>query len=315
MKLIKPSFSIIEQKPGMQGILEIIEIAARNCYKSEANIKYDEHGNSLTAEKFVDKVINQLHHRSVAEHGAIYLDFDDEWDRAAKYMANHYSKVSSTNGHMYVSTNYRVIIENDWQDDLKYMCEPTKYHEKRVTVKVTSNLHFYKDLTRHRDGSFSIESTRYCDYSNNKFGNNVVFISPVWTSLEEGYYGMDYATSMLVQEGKPMISEGYIYYNNPNLSDQEILDLEVINNEYTPFIRSLFENEQAYFKLIQSGWKPQQAAEVLPQAIKADVIMTGFISTWEYIFSLRCDKAAHPEVQRIMIPLREEFAKRNLIIP
>jgi thymidylate synthase ThyX len=73
MKLINSSVEIIPQKPGLQGILENIELAARVCYKSESCIKYDEEGNSLTAKDFVDKIVNVYKHQSVAEHGTVYL--------------------------------------------------------------------------------------------------------------------------------------------------------------------------------------------------------------------------------------------------
>lgn len=47
-----------------------------------------------------------------------------------------------------------------------------------ITVKFTNDMHTYKDLTRHRHASFAIESTRWCNYSNDKFGNELTFIKP-----------------------------------------------------------------------------------------------------------------------------------------
>lgn len=59
-----------------------------------------------------------------------------------------------------------------------------------ITVKFTNSLHAYKDLTRHRHASFAIESTRWCNYTNDKFGNELTFVKPY--GLEEGteLYGL-----------------------------------------------------------------------------------------------------------------------------
>lgn len=132
MKLIKPSFQIIPQ----EDLFKHIELCGRVCYKSEDKITDD------SAERFVNGLI-KLGHTSVLEHGTVYLDFTNDWQRGIKKYANNpYSKVYKStleNGwdtpHSYVTTNYRVLIENGWLDDLEYQSEPTKYHKKRVTVK------------------------------------------------------------------------------------------------------------------------------------------------------------------------------------
>lgn len=60
-------------------------------------------------------------------------------------------------------------------------------HEK-ITVRMLCSINTYKDLTRHRAGaSFSIESTRYCNYSKDKFDNNIKFIDPVYITDENNY--------------------------------------------------------------------------------------------------------------------------------
>lgn len=346
MKLIKPKFEIIEQKPGLQGILEQIEIAARNCYKSESNIKYDSNGNSLTAKDFVDKVVNQYQHQSVAEHGTVYLK-SREWDRdpLKHYAGNPFSKYvhlyidtevcqddTSYLYEEYVTTNYRVIIENNWIDDLKYLCEPTEFHKKRVSVKFVCDRGVLQEFRTHRVfsrddddnficdiGNFSAcaESTRYCNYSKDKFDNELTFIIPCWTSLIEGYYGFEYSTSMDIKGGPLTISKGYLYFDKPPITDMEISEAEAINDENTPFIDSLDTAEQSYLKLLDQGWKPQQARAVLPNALKTELIMTGFISDWKHFFELRSNKygrgGAHPQADELATPLYEEFQRRNYL--
>lgn len=67
MRLIKPSFEIIEQEPGLEGIYKAIELAGRNCYKSESSIKEG------SAKEFVDRMVKSKH-LAMCEHGTVYLN-------------------------------------------------------------------------------------------------------------------------------------------------------------------------------------------------------------------------------------------------
>ena len=137
MKLIKPNFEIITQNSNNDGMLKHIELCGRVCYKSEDKIKDN------TAAIFVNGLIKSGH-TSVLEHGTVYLHIKDKVYNVIplyeKYKENKYSKSSlpftnEYNAECYVTTNYRVLVENNWLDDLQYQCEPTEFHEKRVTVK------------------------------------------------------------------------------------------------------------------------------------------------------------------------------------
>ena len=150
MKLIKPNFEIITQNPNNDGMLKHIELCGRVCYKSEDKIKDD------TAAIFVNGLIKSGH-TSVLEHGTVYLKVNvNQRDTYFKYCGNKYSKTNSIgevettindykglreNPNLkwfgFITTNYRVLVENKWLDDLQYQCEPTEFHEKRVTVKFT----------------------------------------------------------------------------------------------------------------------------------------------------------------------------------
>lgn len=160
MKLINPSWEIIKQKPGLEGIYEQIELSGRTCYKSTRK-------EGTTAKDFVDRMINSKHF-SMLEHGAVYLKVpisevtnsneESEWDILRD---NPYTKTACDSNFYYYSTNYRVIIEHRLEAALKYLCEPTEFQEKRITIKFIADIHFYKDITRHRLFSWAIESTRY----------------------------------------------------------------------------------------------------------------------------------------------------------
>lgn len=156
MKLIKQSVELIPQKD----LFEHIERCARVCYKSED--KQSEH--SGHSGEFVNKLTANFH-LAMLEHGTVYLKIQVEDDgyhgiKNSKYLNNPYSKVNLHNWYNYITTNYRVIKENGWEDDLKYIYRPTKYHEKRYTFKIITSIGIVRELLRHRKFSFANESTR-----------------------------------------------------------------------------------------------------------------------------------------------------------
>lgn len=287
MKLIKPSFTILHQAPGLEGVYKQIELAGRTCYKSEDKITPD------SAKAFVERMINSGH-GAMLEHGTVYLGMPIEtiipieangW---GKYESNKYSKggvVCSINGEkrVAVTTNLRVLVENGWLDDLQYICEPTEYHEKRVGVRFICDRGVSHEFVRHRVFSFAQESTRYCNYSKDKFGNELTFIQPCYLNeVELAKYGPYHLVSR-------------------NKSPESI------------FICSLNNAEKDYLTLIESGWKAQEARAVLPNALKTELVMTGFATDWQHFFDLRCASNAHPQARELAIPLYEEFLNQKLV--
>lgn len=294
MRLIKPSFEIIEQQPGLEGIYKQIEQAGRTCYKSEDKITED------SAKGFVDRMIKSGH-GAMLEHGTVYLqiksrDAENYHLFYHKYSSNPYSYVNVGRGciwnTLFITTNYRVLVENDWLDDLKYLCEPIESHAKKVTVRFICDRGVSHEFVRHRVFSFAQESTRYCNYSKDKFNNEVAFILPCWVTdiHSENSYDME-------------------LLNNYPLAETENMSPESIE-----FIRSLVYSESSYFTLLEAGWKPQQARAVLPNSLKTELVMTGFASDWKHFFELRDDNSAHPQAQELAHPLHEEFIKRGYIV-
>ena len=293
MKLIKANFNIIEQGPSIDGIYKIIEQAGRTCYKSEDKITED------SAKEFVDRMIKSGH-GAMLEHGTVYLAIPiSEWrctdDYRDSYISNPYSNVNDSlvdwennEGTVYITTNFRVLVENGWLDDLQYICEPTEYHEKRITVKFITDQGILREFTRHRVFSFAVESTRYCNYSKNRFSHEITFIQPNWISDEDvENYHMDF---------------GYF-------TDQDANHITAVNR----FMSALKNAEYFYMELIKLGWKPQQARNILPLATKCDMIMTGFVSDWKHFFELRDATSAHPQAQELAHSLHETFIQRDLI--
>ena len=287
MKLIKPSFEILDQQCGLEGIYKQIEIAGRTCYKSEDKITED------SAKGFVERMIKSGH-GAMLEHGTVYLKFETMKSTIHpldKYYHNKYSKVCTEEGLtkqtkiVFVTTNYRVLVENGWLDDLKYICEPTEYHERRITVRFVCDRGVSHEFVRHRVFSFAQESTRYCNYSKDKFGNELTFIIPCWTNLPEQEYG---------DRVNPKV------FNRGNTNGVE-----------TSYVDSLRQAEYNYFNLLNQGWKSQEARAVLPNALKTELVMTGFVSDWKNFFFLRCPLNAHPQARELAIPLSEEFIKNG----
>lgn len=173
MKLIRPSVEVKVQEAGKEGMLRHIEWAGRHCYKSHDKITPD------SAATFVSNIAKSGH-GSVLEHGTIYLMVPDS-ECAMRYVANPFSRVRPDfAGGWAVTTNYRVIVENNWDLDLMYECGPTPHHEKRITAKFICDRGVSHEFVRHRIMSISQESQRYCNYNKDKFGTQVTFIKPSW---------------------------------------------------------------------------------------------------------------------------------------
>ena len=150
MKLIKSSFEILPQSEGLDGIYKQIEYAGRTCYKSHDKIT------EYSAKGFVDRMVKSGH-GAMLEHGTVYLSLGmTSREQYFKYCYNKFSKANSIGSaehstwRGFVTTNLRVLVENNWLDDLEYLCEPTEYHEKRITVKFITDQGILREFTRHK---------------------------------------------------------------------------------------------------------------------------------------------------------------------
>ena len=349
MKIIPSSVEILDNDWSIKGIFRAVERAGRTCYKSvgtryfrlvrgpenslESNLikqaqndsrvvckkgadfdpayylsipnkfindylnieQFDEENfedspyyENLTAEDFVNMLIKS-NHGAMLEHGTVYMQIDSFLDipgdekldkKVHQYESNRFTKVNSMYigqgcWRSYITTNLRVLIENNWLDDLKYVCRPTEYHVKKVTAKFICDRGVSHEIVRHRGSygmSYAQESTRYCNYSKNKFNNELTFIEPAW----------EFPSSNIV-------------------------------NTRERFEAMLGEAEANYMELITLGFKPQEARAVLPNALKTEIVVTGFIDDWKHFFELRCDSAAHPDIRKLALDLQKQFIDREFI--
>lgn len=170
------SAELWEQESGIEGIYKQIERAARVCYQSQNLIK------DGSAKTIVERLIKN-NHTAMLEHGTVYLNIprNEQTNKLIEfYTLNKFSDVYIDDEYAYVTTNYRVIIENNLIDDLKYISSPGIHHYSRTTVCIITNLQVATEYLRHRLMSFAMESTRYCSYDKEKFGNEISFILPCW---------------------------------------------------------------------------------------------------------------------------------------
>lgn len=267
-----------------------------NCYQSQPR------NNDETDEEFVKRVILHNHsfdeiaknrelqlklHLSALEHGTIYLDIPEDIIHSYIVQTNSFGKyhkiynnIDFGKNEFYVTTNMRVIVEQGLTHYLKYLCAPTKHHYFRTTFNIITDIGIARELARHRTHSISEESTRYCNYSKSKFGNELTFIIPEW--VETRCPNMEHSGP----------SSADIYWSS-----------------------ACKEAESNYLRLLENGWTPQQARQVLPLSIKVQTIHTAFDTNWEEFIKLRadaCSGSVHSNMKVIANKIKDFMSIANV---
>lgn len=155
-----------------------------------------------------------------------------------------------------------------------------------IIVKFVTNRGVTHEIVRHRLSSFAQESTRYV-----KYDGEMEFIRPVWFT-------------------KKILGNWPYKDVHEIISAMEKHDRAFQTKEFYPtdiWLRGMSHAEWNYKKMIESGQRPEQAREVLPNSLKTEIVWKANIREWRHIFSLRCSKAAHPQMSALMIPLRDEL--------
>lgn len=318
MKLIESSVEIIPQAKGLEGIYKQCELAGRTAYKSQDRITED------SAKKFVDAMIKS-NHGAVLEHGTVYLKVShtspvaDKWymekirvvNFHAKNKYSKYKRVTEDHFHVdnYITTNLRVLFENNRMDDLQYLCEPTEYHEKRITARFVCSRSIAQEITRHRVFSFLMESQRYVAYNKDKFGSEITYIIPKW--VKSKIY--EYADSIEPMTG---FSRSYIL-DEPTIPDIIRIHMLALSRAVNCWWDSLKRAESDYMYLItEEELKAEEARGVLPNDCKTELIMTGFVSDWQHFFDLRSKGTTgkpHPDIKVLADDLLLQFTEAKLI--
>ena len=142
------------------------------------------------------------------------------------------------------------------------------------------------EIVRHRLFSFAQESTRYCNYSKGKFGGECTFIVP-----PDQEWGVD------VDEYHDSEEFGF-----------------VVDDTRRIWYETMCEAEDSYMCLLDSGWTPQEARDVLPNALKTEIVVTGNYREWRHFFKLRCDEKAHPHMRALALDLLEDVKTRIPVV-
>lgn len=319
MKIIEPSVEIMRTGLETEFITpeQFIEKVGRTCYKSEDKITND------SAAKFVGNLIKRGH-EAMIEHYNLIFKIKEEWydeiladwigllqdvDVKTRERLRPYIRFTThedyrhqvrhiVSGNMrawrdyvrafvdtigYVPVYLHGLIRNYpifFPEFQKYVPElianqfliPISVTElsvternvhQNVTIKFVCDRGVSHEIVRHRVASFAQESTRYCNYSQDKFGNEITVIRPSW--CEEG------------------------------------------SDVYDTWMYGCRRSEGDYFALLDDGATPQQARSVLPNSLKTEVIVTMNLDGWDHFFGLRCDPAAHPDMQEVAIMARELY--------
>lgn len=228
MKLVPVTITEYRQEPGMSGCYKAVADASRVCYQSLT--KKD-------PREFVDMLIRKGHTRPL-EFGKVYLCItttnpvlDKEYIKkeavVKRYMNNGWSTVCShsNDGHhvnYYITTNLAVIaqgyyksvvdaceggFDKSWFGDMCWWCEPTAFHNTFRTFDIVCSRGAADDMRTHITLSSLAESTRYCNYSKGKFGNELTFIEPYWDDVKQreitlrGYTDAERNYMMLAETG------------------------------------------------------------------------------------------------------------------
>ena len=302
MKLINQYAQYLPQQAGIDGIYKQIELAGRTSYLSWDKMTDD------SAKKFV-KMLIKSKHTSVLEHGTVYLKMYSpgifekiQPHNVCDYLHNPYCKYKelvTPDGlykfamTYYITTNLRVLQENGWLDDLKYLCEPTEFHEKRLSVKLTTSIDITRESNRNRVLSPTEESTRYCNYSKGKYDNSISVGIPSWVNKEE------------IPIYKSLI--GFADDISNDRTDRwDVLDWWFFAN---------LACEKSYMMLLDKGWTPQQARKVLPLGTKSEIAYTAFESDWRDWFDKRLfgkTGQPHPDMLVLANLIKQEFEKAGI---
>lgn len=291
MKLIRQDFNIVNQKGfSIKDIKKHIEYCARISYKSQDRITDDSY------EKFVNMLEKRDHARPL-EFGTVHLKMP--WSNFNNFVGfcvskgfwdscwiKYYIDRDSENKMVYITTNYRyykrlkslkslygyIDIEEFFTE------EDNKFYPKRYTVHFITSRGIMDEFRTHVGLSHLAESSRYCSYDKNRFGNELTFIIPNWV--------------------------------NTNCPNKEQEGPSVASIEWST---AMLDAEASYMNLIKMGCTAQEAREVLPLSIKSELISCGFEDAWNNFFYRRCAKDAHPMAREIATKVRDKFKELGYV--
>ena len=295
MKLVKQSVERLWKSPLLVPV-QAVELSGRTCYKSESKITPD------SAEKFVS-LLKESGHTAMLEHCWFTLKVPESlfsrilglWHRPYLFMSRGSVPLISGNAtafnNMYI--DYPMVmhdIQHELHSDYPILFDKPDggYRGGRVTFytgelnaaeRLFHQAYSYKiitcrgvthELVRHRPFSYAQESTRYVNYK-----NGVTFVIPPWVGITPD-------------------DDIDMYKRNCSELEWHWLDhCENVENYYT--------GQSA------NGWTAQKARGGLIIDLKTEIVITGNVKMFEFMFSLRCAKAAHPQMVEVANLIYEDM--------
>ena len=319
MKLVDNKVEEYIQESGIEGVYSAIASAARICYQT------DKDKMKLSPREFVDNVLLKNGHTRPLEFGTVYLKipsmayeeprvFDSRmFGRHEKYgrhpLWTHKQGLTS-DGNWYITTNMRVIMQGyyatdkeawehgydkNWLKDVyDFWCEPTEFHDKRRTFTMWMSRGCTDDNRTHISMSSICESTRFCNYSKGKFGNEMTFIKPYWIREET-------IQEWIKQEENHLVINEYFCDIMQNANEQKLRQLEA------KALDRLKNEEDIYLEMASYGLQPQQLKRLYPLGGKAELRLCGFDDAWQNFFWRRCDSHADPECVIVANKIKELY--------
>lgn len=306
MIFTRPKFEIWEQNDTtLESVFGQAEKVGRYCWYSMDKMT------SESAKPFCERLLKSGHY-SPLEAATLYLYFKsdcdeygidkgDPLDRKLNFTLNKFSTCNHNwdTHETFVTTNLRVIMEM-FPEELE---ELIKFHgvswdprfEKRITVHFTTDRGVSAEANRHRSHSPMESSTRYCNFSKGKFGNQITISAPGKITDEQ------------IQGCESMVDMSKNIILPKDTSDWCDIDWWVWGNSCC---------ELSYMKLIEKGWTAQEARRVLPLDLKTELIHTATISQWKKFFDERVlgtTGAPHPDMYELVKPVYDEFINRGYL--
>lgn len=294
MKIIRPSFTVHHDAPINYDCIKLIEHGGRICYQS--TWKTGEN----TARPFTEMLIDRGH-TSALEHGAIYLKAPDPYryspsnqnPEARAIIESPYSKIiDEADGDYFpnrrIYTNFRVIQQyaptvfeavinhEELPFGFQFFIPKTDDPYRRLSASIICDRGISHEIVRNRDGSFSQESTRYCDFSKDQFGNEITVIEPLFWDEDDLRY--------------------QVWKDSCEYSEQAYFKLQALDKEIDG----------------RSSGNSQANRSVLPNSLKTEILCTYDLVGWDFFMYLRTSKGAHPQMREITCPMYAELQERML---